>query len=303
MFKKLKGWFGKATNKKDSREKTKTELSNQALAAQLAADNSEVSVPAEAELLTSPATDEPVMALDANSATDHPVAVPEPEPAPPPPAVEPPADCIAIPGNIVLSLFPPEYLIAPVENLVADYGEQTGFIFSRSDLMYGLSAGRLTFSLADVVQKAQLNVFTDEIMEIYGQEIELPLVLVVPLIPPAWFVVGQQDQSKQQIVDEMTRKRCRSSPTASRWSVLTAENAFIPPIRPWGYRDVRRRPLGCPHHHRARRKQATPGRRGAREARVDQHQHRAMVGRQGQDGRLELSVQLATQGVVLGRLV
>ena len=49
----------------------------------------------------------------------------------------------------------------------------------------------------------------------------------------------------QQIVDEMTRKRCRSSPTASRWSVLTAENAFIPPIRPWGYRDVRRRPLGC----------------------------------------------------------
>jgi len=203
MFKKLKGWFGKATNKKESREKTKTELSNQALAAQLAADNSEVSVPAEAELLTSPATDEPVMVLDANSATDHPAAVPEPEPAPPPPAVEPPADCIAIPGNIVLSLFPPEYLIAPVENLVADYGEQTGFIFARSDLMYGLSAGRLTFSLADVVQKAQLNVFTDEIMEIYGQEIELPLVLVVPLIPPAWFVVGQQDQSKQQIVDEM----------------------------------------------------------------------------------------------------
>ncbi len=195
MFKKLKGWFGKATNKKESREKTKTELSNQALAAQLAADNSEVSVPA---------TDEPVMVLDANSATDHPAAVPEPEPAPPPPAVELPADCIAIPGNIVLSLFPPEYLIAPVENLVADYGEQTGFIFARSDLMYGLSTGRLTFSLSDVVQKAQLkNVFTDAIMEIYEQEIELPLVLVVPLIPPAWFVVGQQDQSKQQIVDEM----------------------------------------------------------------------------------------------------
>ena len=203
MFKKLKGWFGKDTNKKESREKTKTELSNQTLAAQLAADNSEVSVPAEAELLTSPATDEPVMGFDAGAATNHPAAVAEPEPALPPPAVELPADCIAIPGNIVLSMFPPEYLIAPVENLVADYGEQTGFIFAQSDLMYGLSTGRLTFSLADVVQKAQLNVFTDEIMEIYGQEIELPLVLVVPLIPPAWFVVGQQDQSKQQIVDEM----------------------------------------------------------------------------------------------------
>ena len=185
MFKKLKGWFGKDTNKKDSREKTKTELSNQALAAQLAADSPKAPVPDEAELLPSPA------------------AVTEPEAAPPPPAVEPQADCIAIPGDIVLSLFPPAYLIAPVENLVADYGEQTGFIFAQSDLMYGLSTGRLTFSLADVVQKAQLNVFTDELMEIYGQEMELPLVSVVPLIPPAWFVVGQQAQSKQQIVDEM----------------------------------------------------------------------------------------------------
>ena len=109
MFKKLKGWFGKDTNKKDSREKTKTELSNQALAAQLAADSSKAPAPAEAELLPSPA------------------AVTEPEAAPPPPAVEPQADCIAIPGDIVLSLFPPAYLIAPVKKLVADYGEQTGF--------------------------------------------------------------------------------------------------------------------------------------------------------------------------------
>ena len=55
MFKKLKGWFGKDTNKKDFFEKTKTELSNQALAAQLAADGSKAPVPAEAELLPSPA--------------------------------------------------------------------------------------------------------------------------------------------------------------------------------------------------------------------------------------------------------
>ena len=178
MLKKLKGWFSKDTNKKESREKPQAGLSNQTLAAQLAADVSEAPVPAD------------------------PATVPEPEPAPPP-AVAPPANCIVIPGDIVLNLFPPEYLIAPVENLVADYGEQTGFIFARDDLMSGLSTGRLPFSLADVVQKAQLNVFTDEIMEIYGQEVELPLALIVPLIPPAWFVVGQQDQSKQQIVDEM----------------------------------------------------------------------------------------------------
>ena len=115
------------------------------------------------------------------------------------------ADTLKVSADLVLKCFPTEMLSDSVENLVSQHGSRDdfSFFFDRSDLLYGLSIGKLEFTVGQLVDKLPINVFQDHIASVYNTKIELPMAQILPLIPVAWFVNRDQDCSRELMVNEM----------------------------------------------------------------------------------------------------
>lgn len=129
----------------------------------------------------------------------------EPEDEPAPQMAQPPADTIYVPADKIMPDLPDEVLVAPADQLIAEYKGQQDFIFSfnRSDLMYSLSRGKLEMSVSDLAAKIPIDVFSDNLAQVGDQVINLPLAQVVPLIPPEWMQRADQDDSKVKLIDDV----------------------------------------------------------------------------------------------------
>ncbi len=116
-----------------------------------------------------------------------------------------PADTISIDAGDILPLVPAEYLAAPAEELQSQFAGNPDFAFSfnRTDVMLGLSQGKLEFTLGDLVSRTPLPLFSPEANNAMGDSLTLPLDKVVSRIPPEWFKMQNQDTSREAIVEEM----------------------------------------------------------------------------------------------------
>ena len=114
-------------------------------------------------------------------------------------------DTLMVAADLVLQSFPQDLLLDSVENLANQYGGSNDFSFhfERSDLLYGLSVGKLEFTIGQLVDKLPLNVFQDQITSAYNTKLELPIAYILPLVPVAWFTPREQDCSREVMVNEM----------------------------------------------------------------------------------------------------
>ena len=117
----------------------------------------------------------------------------------------PSIDTLRVAAEIVLQCFPQETLLDSVENLVSQYrgSNDFAFFFDRSDLLYGLSIGKLEFTIGQLIDKLPINVFQDQVRSNYSTKIELPIIKILPLVPVPWFVNREQDRSREAMVTEM----------------------------------------------------------------------------------------------------
>ncbi len=120
-------------------------------------------------------------------------------------AEAPDADTIQVAAGSILKAFPEDSLSAPVDEIIAQYGKTGDFIFPfrQSEIMYGLASGKIEMKLGELVNKFPFDVFSENVAAAYDQLVALPLVEILPLVPPAWFVVREQDCSKEEMVNEM----------------------------------------------------------------------------------------------------
>ncbi len=138
-------------------------------------------------------------------------------------------DSIQLPAEMILKKFPSDILNSSVEEIIAKYGKSNNFVFTfqRTDLMYGLSLGKLEMKLGELVNKIPLNIFSATISLSYDKLIELPLIQILPFIPPTWFIVREQDRSKEKMVSEM-EDLFPSIPMATPSTEHNAPGALIP---------------------------------------------------------------------------
>ena len=117
----------------------------------------------------------------------------------------PALESLNVAASIVLQCFPEEMLIDTVDSLIAKNNDNSNFAFyfDRADLLYGLSIGKLEFTIGDLVNKLPMNVFRDQIVTIHNAKIELPIGEILPLVPVEWFNTRDQDCSRERMVEEM----------------------------------------------------------------------------------------------------
>ena len=117
----------------------------------------------------------------------------------------PSVDTLSVAAGTVLQCFPQEMLIDSLDGLIAKNNTNSdfAFYFDRTDLLYGLSVGKLEFTIGELVNKLPMNVFRDQIVTIHSSKIELPIGEILPLVPVDWFVNREQDRSREKMVEEM----------------------------------------------------------------------------------------------------
>ncbi len=114
-------------------------------------------------------------------------------------------DAIQVPAESILASIPAEALAASANDLNAEYAGNSDYRFNlgKEDVSYGLSVGKVEVAFSDLVNKIPINIFSDAADSFYDQKIDIDLVSILPLVPPAWFAIGDQDASQEEMVSEM----------------------------------------------------------------------------------------------------
>ncbi len=112
---------------------------------------------------------------------------------------------IHVPAESILASIPAEALAVSVDELNAKYAGNSDYQFSfgKEDISYGLSIGKVEVAFSDLVNKIPINIFCEAIDSFHDQKVNIDLVSILPLVPPAWFALGDQDASQEEMVNEM----------------------------------------------------------------------------------------------------